>query len=126
MSVRLFLRVWLLLGALAAPLRALAADAGGLYLLEPIGGVSAIPTNNNPGLGVFGFYFDLLYPWVVGMAAATAVLMAVIGGIQIIQAGSDQGAVGNGKNRLLLSMAGLLIILASATIMNVFNPTFYR
>lgn len=98
----------------------------GILLLEQVGDVEYIPTDANPGLGVFGYYFNLLYPWVVGMAAATAVLMAVIGGIQIIQAGSDSGAVGNGKNRLLIALGGLLLILASATLMNALNPTFYR
>ncbi len=75
---------------------------------------------------MFFAYFNLLYPWMIGMGAGIAVLMAVIGGIQIVQAGADQGAVTNGKNRLLLSLAGLLIILLSATILNTLNPFFFR
>ena len=101
-------------------------ETQGIFLLEHIGGVGEIPTVGNEGLGVFQFYFNLLYPWIVGMGAGIAVFMGVIGGIQIIQAGSDQAGVSNGKNRLLLSLAGLLIILASATILNTLNPTFFQ
>jgi hypothetical protein len=101
------------------------SDAG-IFLLEPIGGQGSIPTVGNEGLGVFGFYFGLIYPWLIGMGAGIALLMAVIGGIQIIQAGSDQANVTAGKNRLLLSLGGLLIILLSATIMNAINPVFFR
>lgn len=134
MSIRrILLSVWCI-SVLLMPAVMLAqnppAGAGGgndgIFLLEPIGGVGEIPTVGNEGLGVFQFYFNLLYPWVVGMGAGIAVFMGVIGGIQIIQAGSDQAGVSAGKNRLLLSMAGLLIILASATILNALNPTFYQ
>ena len=97
----------------------------GIRLMERVGDAAFIPTVGNEGLGVFGYYFNLLYPWVVGMGAATAILNGVIGGIQIIQAGSGDG-VKNGKNRLLLSFAGLLIILAAAAILNAINPVFYQ
>lgn len=114
------------------PVAALAQDAGGaggqdgIFLLEPIAGVGRVPTQGGEGLGAFQFYFGLLYPWVIGMGTGIAVFMGVIGGIQIIQAGSDAAGVTNGKNRLLLSLAGLLIILGSAAILNALNPTFFR
>ena len=98
----------------------------GLFLLEPIGGVNSIPTDGNAGLGVFGFYFGLLYPWIVGMGAGIAILNGVVGGIQIIQSGSDSDGVTKGKSRLMLSLGGLLLVLGSATILNALNPTFYR
>lgn len=123
MSVHTLTRLFSLLGSTAG--RASAQNQG-ITLLEPVGGVTTIPTAGNAGLGVFGFYFNLIYPWVVGMAAAIAVLMAVVGGMQIIMAGSDQSKVGAGKNRLLISLGGLIIILASAVILNLLNPTFYR
>lgn len=127
MPLHMFSRLFLLLCGLLRPLSAFAqAQDRGIMLLEPVGGVANIPVVGNEGLGVFGFYFNLLYPWVVGMAAAIAVLMAVVGGIQISMAGSDPGQVSAGKNRLLISLGGLLIILASAIILNSLNPTFYR
>jgi hypothetical protein len=115
------------LSALIAPVVALAQSSQpGIKLLEPIGGVREIPVQGNAGLGVFGAYFNLIYPWVIGMGAGIAVLMAVIGGIQIIQSGADQNGVSEGKKRLLMSLGGLLLILASATILNALNPVFFQ
>lgn len=128
MSAHPFRRFCLrILGLLALPATTFAQSDRGIILLEPVGGVGTVQTTGNEGLGVFRYYFfDLLYPWVIGMGAATAVLMAVWGGIQIIQAGSDQAKVTEGKNRLLISLGGLLIILLSATILNALNPVFFR
>lgn len=123
MITRIFVRLAISFGAIFGRVT---AQNDGIMLLEPVGGVTHVPTDGNEGLGVFGFYFNLLYPWAVGMAAAIAVLMAVIGGIQIIQAGSDTSKVSAGKNRLLISLGGLIIILASAIILNSLNPTFFR
>lgn len=127
MPTHIFLRLTVILGALLHPLVAFAQQAQdqGLILLEPIGGVTSIPVVGNEGLGVFGFYFNTLYPWVVGMAAGVAVFNGVLGAIQIIQAGSGDG-VTKGKDRFLISMGGLILILASATIMSVLNPNFFR
>jgi hypothetical protein len=99
-------------------------NEGGIILLEPIGDTDEI--NASPGLGALGHYLSLLYPWLVGMGAATAVLMAVVGGIQIIQAGADTGKRDAGKNRLLMSLGGLLIVMLSATILNALNPSFFQ
>ncbi len=124
MSLRLSLRIFALLSTLL-PMTAHAVPDQGVFLMEPIGGVTEIPIQGNAGLGMFGFYMGLVYPWVVGMGAAVAVLMGMIGGIQMIRAGSDQAAVSAGKNRLLISLGGLLLILFSATIMNALNPSFF-
>lgn len=97
----------------------------GIFLLEPIGGVRQIPTGGG-GLGAMGFYVGLLYPWLVGVAAGVAVLMAVWGGIEIIQSGSDTGKRDEGKKRLIGSLTGLLLILLSATFLNAINPTFFQ
>ena len=98
----------------------------GIQLLEPIGNVRSIPTDGNNGLGVFSFYFNTIYPWIIGMGAGIAVLNAVWGGFQIIQAGSDGEGLSHGKTRLLTSLGGLLLVLLSATLLNVINPTFFR
>lgn len=98
----------------------------GIRLLEPIGGVGVIPTEGLGGLGVFGFYFNLIYPWIVGMGAAIAVLMGLIGGIQIMTAGGDPGKRSAGMNRLFLSLGGLVLLLFSSTILNILNPTFFK
>ena len=104
------------------------AGGGGqaIRLLEPIGGVNEIPVNGFEGLGVMNFYLGLLYPWLIGMGAGMAVLMATWGGLQIIMAGKDPSKAIAGKDRLIMSIAGLILILASATIMHALNPTFFK
>jgi hypothetical protein len=129
-SHKLSVRLMTALGLLAAPLMDLAQAAGGapngIRLLEPIGGVTVIPTDGMSGLGVFGLYFNLLYPWIVGLGAAIALLMGLVGGIQIMTAGGDPGKRSAGMNRLFLSVGGLVFLLFSATILNILNPTFFH
>ncbi len=102
---------------------ALAQDS--IKLLEPIGDTTEI-TLDGSTLGAFGTYVNLLYPWVLGMAAAIAVLMGMWGGIEIMQAGADQGKYDAGKNRLLMSLGGLLLTLLASTILRTINPSFFK
>ena len=104
------------------------ASQDGIFLLEPIGGVGVIPVGDQEfqGLGPVFFYFNLIYPWFVGLGAAVALLHATWGGVEIIQSGADTGKRDSGKNRLLISLGGLLLILLSPTILNTINPTFFK
>jgi hypothetical protein len=98
----------------------------GIRLLEPIGSEQYIPTEGNEGLGAFGYYMSLIYPYVVGMGAAVAVLMGLVGGIQIMLAGADSSKRSAGTQRLLISLGGLLMLLLSSTIMRALNPSFFK
>ena len=115
---------WLLSALMALPVPAF-AQREGIFLLEPIGGTGEIPVDGG-GLGPFLFYVSKIYPWMLGMGAGIALLMATWGGVQIIQSGADTGARDAGKNRLLMSLGGLLLLLLSATVMNILNPTFFK
>ena len=95
-------------------------------LLEPIGNATFIPTQGTSGFGPFFYYFNLLYPWLVGMGGATAVLMGLVGGIQIMMAGGDEGKRSAGIHRFLMSLGGLILLLLSTLILNVLNPTFFK
>lgn len=99
----------------------------GICLLEPIGQVRTIPTTGVQGqyLNVLITYFNLLYPWVIGLGAAIAVFMGLIGGIQVMQAGSDSGKRSAGTQRFLISLGGLILLLLSSTVLRVLNPSFY-
>lgn len=126
-SRKALLRVVTALAAWAVPLSAAMQNARpGIQLLEPIGNNRFIPTAGNEGLGALGFYFGLIYPWLVGLGAATAVLMGLIGGLQILQAGGDSSKRSNGVTRVLTSLGGLLFLLLSATILRVLNPSFFK
>ena len=107
------------------PLAAAAAN-GDIQLLESIGNADSIPTSGNGPLGALGAYINLLYPWLLGMGAATAVLMGLVGGIQIMGAGADQGKYDAGKNRLMMSLGGLLLVMLASTILRAINPAFFK
>ncbi len=98
----------------------------GIRLLEPIGNVTEIPTANASGFGPFFFFFNLLYPWFLGLGAAIAVLMGVIGGIQIMWSGGNDTIHSAGMQRFLLSLGGLILLLFSSLILNLLNPNFFR
>jgi hypothetical protein len=105
---------------------AMALAQAEICLLEPIGGVRCISTEGQQGFGVFFAYFNLLYPWVVGLGAAVAVMMGLIGGIEIMWAGGNDGARQAGVKRLLVSIGGLLLLLFASTILNILNPSFFK
>ena len=133
MSSRTFVLTILCALVLMVPLIAVADDppepavqGNEIQLLEPIDGISRINIDNNGGgLGVFNAYFGMIYPWIIGMAGGIVMFNAVIGGIQMIQAGGNAEGVTKGKDRLLYSLGGLLLLLLASTIMHTLNASFY-
>jgi hypothetical protein len=103
-----------------------AAAQQGIHLLECFGDVCVIPTDGASGFTVFFAYFSMIYPWVLGMGAAIAVMMGLVGGIQMMTAGADDGKRSAGVNRLLMSIGGLVLLLFSSLILNLLNPTFFQ
>ncbi len=105
----------------------LAADAcgpGTIRMLEPLGGVRCLPVGAGP-LGAVYTYFNLFYPWIVGVCAGVAILWGIAGGANMILNAGDSGKYEEGKQWLLNAMIGLFIIIFSAMIMNFLNPSFY-
>ena len=98
--------------------------AGTIKLLEPINGLGCMPVGSGP-LGSFYAYFGVLYPWIVGTSAGMAILWGVIGGAEMILNAGEQGKYEEGKQKLMNSMIGLLIIIFSGMILNFLNPSFY-
>jgi hypothetical protein len=125
MYSRFCLRLIASLSLLSTPSFARAAQD--IRLLECLpNGVCVIPTSNQGPLGVFGYYFNSMYPYVVGLSAGIAVLWALWGGIEMIMSGGDPGKRQEGINRMLHSVMGLLLIIFAAFIMNFINPTFFQ
>lgn len=117
----------------ADPNRPLFRPYNRLCLLQPLNatdgnaGTTSIDMTQqqNSGIGVFFTYFNLAWPWLIGVAAGFAVLQAIVGGIQImISGGSEQKSAG--QMRLTWALAGLLLVVLAAAILRILNPLFYR
>ena len=104
------------------------SSAGGkpIKLLEPLpGGVTEIAVTADP-FGALNAYLNPMLTWIIGISAGLAVLMVIIGGLQIILSAGDQGKIGEGKTRILCAIFGLLFLVFSAAILNLLNAYFYR
>lgn len=78
-----------------------------------------------PGIQIIFDYFALAWPWLIGTAAGIAVLQGVVGGVQIMYAGSPEG-VGAGKERFQWALFGLLMVGLAGIILRIINPIFYK
>jgi len=110
----------MLFALLAAPLAFAQAP---IELLEPIGGMTAINVGSNP-LDALNQYLQPLMPYVIGMAAGLSVFMIVLGGMQIMLGGGNIASNG-GKDRILAAIAGLLLLVFSATILYMLNANYF-
>ncbi len=91
-----------------------------LLLMQPLDD-STKSLDAKPGIQIFFDYFNLSWPWVLGVCAGLAVLQAMIGGMQLMLDGQRE----SGKDRMLWAIAGLLIIALSGMILTTINPIFY-
>lgn len=95
-----------------------------LILLQPLDD-STRSLGASPGIQIFFQYFNLGWPWVLGIAAGIGVLWGVVGGIQIMLAGNESGTA-DGKNKIKYALFGLLMIGLAGFILRSLNPTFYQ
>ena len=96
----------------------------GIRLFEPIvGGCPALTAT--PGLGTFFTYFNQLWPWLIGTSAGIALLMALVGGLQVILSGGSVEASG-GLDRLKNAFLGLLMLAFAGLILTTLNPSFFK
>jgi hypothetical protein len=119
----MYSRILTFLTGLLIPGIALAQEFPIRFLIPLPGSPSCNP---NAPLGVFECYFNAMYPWAVGTAAGVAVLMVLVGGIQIIQSEGDQGKRQEGITRLRTAIIGLMLIIFSTIILQTLNPTFFK
>ncbi len=77
------------------------------------------------GTGLLKTYIAIIYRWAASIVGIISILVIVVSGIQISM---DQGSgeqVGEAKNRIMQSLAGLVILFLSALILYTINPTFF-
>lgn len=94
-----------------------------IFLLQPLDD-STHRLNAAPGIQIFFQYFNLSWPWILGVCAGFAVLQAMVGGMQIMLSAGGSGKE-SGKERMMWATAGLLIIALAGMILSTINPIFY-
>lgn len=77
------------------------------------------------GATIIYTYIGLIYRWTAGTAGIVTVLYLVIGGIGIATAQGDSGRLEKAKERVMNSVAGLVLLFLSALILYSINPNFF-
>lgn len=87
-------------------------------LLAPIGNLTTAPNN-------FGDYVNTIFKIAIGLCAALAVIMIVIGGIQYM---GDESIFGKteAKSSITRAILGLLIALGAYALLNTINPDLLK
>ena len=70
-------------------------------------------------------YAAMVYKWLAGFIGVVAVLMMVVGGIQISTAGANQEGLQSGKDRIYAAFAGLALLFLASLILYTINPNFF-
>ena len=98
---------------------------GNICFLEPIatGLENYYPTGP---MDAFFWYFNNLWPWILGVSAGIAILWFILGCLEIILSGGDQGSRSKGIERIKWAIFGILIIGFSSLILGMLNPSFYK
>lgn len=91
-------------------------------LLEPLPGLG----ESVPEEGGLSRYASWLFTFVLAAAAFLAVLMIVIGGIQIIVSGASESARKNAKDRIRDAIWGLLLAISAWLILYTINPDLVK
>ncbi len=69
-------------------------------------------------------YISIIYKWAAGTIGIVAVLFLVWGGFEIATSG-DSNRIDKAKERIMQSIAGLVILLLSGAILYTINPNFF-
>jgi hypothetical protein len=77
------------------------------------------------GAGLMYAYIGLVYKWAAGVIGIVCVLFLVLGGVQIAAAGDNTGKIDEAKQRIIQSIAGLVLLFLSAIILYTINPNFF-
>lgn len=94
----------------------------GIRLMEPLDGTTEELHPGPEPLSPFFEYFNLSWPWIIGVASGFAVLHAVWGGILIMfYADLDEG-----KQKITWAVAGMSLIALAGFFLRFLNPIFYR
>jgi hypothetical protein len=95
-----------------------------LTLIQPLDDSTYI-LQPRSGIDIAFDYFNLSFPWLVGVAAGLAVLQGIVAGLQIMYGGGPE-QVAEGKTRFLWALGGMLLLGLAGVILRALNPIFFR
>ena len=92
-------------------------------LLQPLGGMTAIPIGS--GYQTFLTYFNDAVGWIFQVAVGFTVVWVLIGGFMYMTSGNNQSQRGAAISRMTWAIGGLLILLFAGFILRTLNNIFY-
>lgn len=97
-----------------------------LKLLEPLpGGITEIPVDLSNPFGMINIYLNPMLTWGIGIAAGLAILMIIVGGLQMMFSGGSPEGMSSGRQRVIGAIFGLVFLVFSAAILNLLNAYYY-
>lgn len=93
-------------------------------LLQPLPGCSSIPIHTD-GFGTMFAYFNCAVHWLYNIGIGVCVLWTLIGGICIIVSGDNTEMYSRGKNYIIGSVSGLLMLIFAPTVLRFLNGSFF-
>ncbi len=100
------------------------AQGANFVPLAPIPGLTDSGTASQVlSSGSFAAFFNNLYKFLVGLAAALAVIEIVIGGLEWSTAGDNTSKVSKGRERITQAVLGLVLVLSPVLVFSIINPT---
>ena len=92
-------------------------------LQEPIGNQSSVSGAN--GIDLIIQYISYIYIYMAVLVGGVAVLMIIIGGLQITVGGASPEMVSNAKSRILQALLSLVLLFGTALLLKTVNPQFF-
>lgn len=93
-----------------------------IFLMQPLDDeTKKIEVTATP-LDIFFTYFNMSWPWLLGIASGIAVLQAVWGGILIMTSWDTDG----GKEKIQWALGGMVMIALAGFILRFLNPIFFK
>lgn len=96
-------------------------DGNAITLMQPLDDETKKLEASPEPLKTFFDYFNMSWPWLLGVASGIAVLQAVWGGI-LIMTSIDHDA---GKEKIEWALGGMVMIALAGFILRFLNPIFY-
>ena len=97
-------------------------DSNTIFLMQPLDDSTKKLEVKAEPLQVFFDFFNLSWPWLLGVASGIAVLQAIWGGILIMTSMDQDG----GKEKIQWALGGMVMIALAGFILRFLNPIFFE